>query len=158
MTDAIENLLDDDGVFVFEVSYLMDIIDNFLFDTVYHEHLSYHAIEPFQKFFKLHGLHLFDVKRIHTKGGSIRGFVQKASGKRQEQPIINAMIQEEQRRGLGKPDIFNEYENAILMKKKAVQEFVNKALSENKKIACYGASTTVITLMYHFELKIKLNI
>ena len=40
---GVRNLLADDGVFVFEVSYLVDIVDEYLFDTVYHEHLSYHS-------------------------------------------------------------------------------------------------------------------
>ena len=44
MTDAIASLLDEDGIFIFEVSYLLDIVDKFLFDTIYHEHLSYHSI------------------------------------------------------------------------------------------------------------------
>ena len=78
------DLLAADGVFIFEVSYLMDIIDRFLFDTVYHEHLSYHSIEPFAAFFKAHGLHLFDVQTIPTKGGSIRGFVQRLNGPQSE--------------------------------------------------------------------------
>ena len=157
MTDAIELLLDDDGVFVFEVSYLLDIVDKFLFDTVYHEHLSYHSIAAFKRFFKVHGLHFFDVEKISTKGGSMRGFVQKAAGTRKESPIIEEMIKEEMRRGLHKPDIFRQYEQEILARKEEVQLYINEALKNKKRIVAYGASTTVMTLMYHFELEGKLE-
>ena len=48
-------LLADDGVFVLEVSYLKDVIDDVLFDTIYHEHLSYHA-RPLKLFFERQGI------------------------------------------------------------------------------------------------------
>lgn len=153
MTDAIEFLLDDDGVFVFEVSYLLDIIDNFVFDTVYHEHLSYHSITPFKRFFESHGLHLFDIEKISNKGGSMRGFVQKANGPRKESPIIAKMIAEEERRGLHKPGIFQQYEKEILQRKETLKNFIADAIKNNKRVVGYGASTTVATLMYHFELE-----
>jgi hypothetical protein len=156
MTDAIASLLNDDGVFVFEVSYLLDIIDKFLFDTIYHEHVSYHSVDPFKKFFALHGLQLFDINRVSTKGGSMRGFVQKKNGPRQEEAIIAEMINEESHRGLHRPDIFKMYEQEILQRKKAVQKLVDQAMKENKKVVGFGASTTAMTLMYHFELADKL--
>ncbi|MBP6917378.1 MAG: class I SAM-dependent methyltransferase [Legionellaceae bacterium] len=157
MTDAIEQLLDDDGVFVFEVSYLLDIVDKFLFDTVYHEHLSYHSIFSLKRFFQKHGLHFFDIERVGTKGGSLRGFVQKKTGARAEQPIVEKMIQEELSRGLNAPAIFQKYEQDILACKQAVHAFIDKANSNHQRIVGYGASTTVITLLYHFELQDKLE-
>lgn len=156
MTDGIASLLADDGVFIFEVSYLLDIVDKFLFDTVYHEHLSYHAIFPLQRFFNAHGLHFFNVEKISTKGGSMRGFVQKISGTHKQQPIIEQMIKEEMRRGLHQPPIFQYYEKAILERKQAIDLFMHNAQKKQQRIVAYGASTTVITLMYHFELEDKL--
>ena len=75
---GVRELLADDGVFVFEVSYLADIVDKFLFDTVYHEHVSYHSISPLARFFERLSMQLFDVRRIDSKGGSIRGFAQRS--------------------------------------------------------------------------------
>ena len=40
------NLLNEDGVLIFEVSYLLSVIQNNLFDTIYHEHLDYHSVAP----------------------------------------------------------------------------------------------------------------
>lgn len=156
LTDGIANLLDIDGVFVFEVSYLMDIIDKFVFDTVYHEHLSYHSVKPFVQFFAAHGLHLFDVQTIGTKGGSMRGFVQKAGGPQAERPVVKQMILEEDRRGLHTPQIFKDYETKILARKTALLDYMEQAKQKGLKVAAYGASTTVTTLMYHFELTDKL--
>jgi hypothetical protein len=156
LTDGIATLLDADGVFVFEVSYLMDIIDKFVFDTVYHEHLSYHSVKPFVQFFAAHGLHLFDVQTITTKGGSIRGFVQRAGGPQAERPVVKQMILEEDRRGLHSPQIFKDYETKILARKTTLLDYMAQAKQKGLKVAAYGASTTVTTLMYHFELTDKL--
>ncbi len=157
ITEGIASALDLDGVFIFEVSYLLDIIDKFVFDTVYHEHLSYHSIDPFTRFFATHGLHLFDVQRISTKGGSFRGFVQKAGGAHVERPVIQAMIEEETRRGLHRPEIFRDFEQKILARKDAILEYLKKVRTQGKSVVGYGASTTVTTLMYHFELSDKLD-
>lgn len=157
ITKGIAAMLDHDGVFVFEVSYLLDIIDNFVFDTVYHEHLSYHSIDPFIQFFSKHGLHLFDVKRNQSKGGSFRGFVQKAGGPQVERPIIKEMIEEEIRRGLHHPKIFQDYEQKILACKDKVLQFVDRIRKQGKSVIGYGASTTTTTLIYHFELFDKLD-
>ena len=156
LTDGIATLLDEDGVFVFEVSYLLDIIDKFVFDTVYHEHLSYHSIKPFVQFFAAHGLHLFDIQSIPTKGGSMRGFVQKSGGPRQEQAIVAEMIRNEAARGLHEPEIFATYERKIQARKQDLLGFLRIAHEQGLRIVGYGASTTVTTLMYHFDLTDKL--
>lgn len=157
ITEGIASLLDADGVFIFEVSYLLNIIDNFVFDTIYHEHLSYHSIAPLVPFFKKYGLELFNVEKVATKGGSMRCFVQKINGPRKKWPIIDQMISEELRRNLHRPEIFRDYEERILQAKEELNSYVNKALKQNKGIAGYGASTTVTTLMYQFELENKLK-
>lgn len=152
ITKGITQLLDDDGVFIFEVSYLLDIVDKFVFDTIYHEHLSYHSIKPFVQFFQSHGLQLFDVKSIGTKGGSIRGYVQKINGSRPEKPIIQKMLSIEKERGLHEVSIFSEYADQIEERKNALLNVIQKLKLDGKKVVGYGASTTVTTLMYHFEL------
>ena len=63
---GIKGLLADDGVFVLEVSYLKDVIDDVLFDTIYHEHLSYHSVGPLKLFFERQGLQLISAERVKS--------------------------------------------------------------------------------------------
>ena len=72
ITDAVSNLLAPKGCFVFEVSYLVDVYQKTLFDTIYHEHLSYHSVIPLIKFFESKRMTLIDVEKVNTHGGSIR--------------------------------------------------------------------------------------
>ena len=67
-------MLDDNGVLVIESSYLIDMIDNMVFDFIYHEHLSYFSILPLVKFFDKFGLKLIRLHKVATKGGSLRYF------------------------------------------------------------------------------------
>ena len=66
---SVHHLLDEDGIFVFEVSYLGDVVEKTLFDTIYHEHLAYHSVSPLVKFFSAHDLEIICVKgQAHTEG------------------------------------------------------------------------------------------
>lgn len=154
---GIEKILTADGVFIFEVSYLADIVDRFLFDTVYHEHVSYHSINPLQKAFARKGLEIFDIIRNKSKGGSIRCFVKRTSSQKHAlQPMVQEYIQNEIERGLDKKELFLKFNDDILQKKAEVLKLIDELKAQGKKIAGYGASTTVTTLMWHFDLTERL--
>jgi len=157
VADGIRTLLAGNGVFVFEVSYIVDMIDNMVFDTIYHEHVSHHALLPMEAFLQRHGLTLFDVIRTGTKGGSIRAFAQLvATGKRAKSSRLAGMLAEETRRGITGPKIYRDWFAAIEQRKQAVLAFLDEALRAGKTVAGYGASTTTTTLLYHFELASRL--
>lgn len=155
---GIHDLLAPDGAFVFEVSYVPDIIDNFVFDTIYHEHVSHHALIPLEKFFNRHDMTLFDVVRVQSKGGSIRGFAQPLStGTRPRSAALTAMMAAEEQRGITRPQIYHDFYKRIEERKKAVLECVDAAIRSGKTVAGFGASTTTTTLLYHFELGSRLK-
>ncbi len=155
---GIRCLLAPDGVFVFEVSYVPDIIDNFVFDTIYHEHVSHHALIPLERFFNSFDMTLFDVQRVSTKGGSIRGFAQPMStGKRPTSKPYLQMLEEESSKGIAHPEIYRAFYQDIEKRKQAVLVFLDNVIAQGKKVAAYGASTTTTTLLYHFELQTRIQ-
>ena len=124
VVDGIRLLLADDGAFVFEVSYIVDMIDNMVFDTIYHEHVSHHALIPLETFLNRHDMTLFHVARTGTKGGSIRAFAQpKSTGKRPRSVELSALIAEEERRGITTPRIYRDWFDAIESRKRKVLIF-----------------------------------
>lgn len=157
MADVVKGirlLLADDGAFVFEVSYIVDMIDNMVFDTIYHEHVSHHALIPLETFLNRHDMTLFHVARTATKGGSIRAFAQpRSTGTRPRSDELTKLIFEEERRGITKPKIYRDWFEAIEQRKRQVLAYLDKALAAGKVVAAYGASTTTTTLLYHFELE-----
>ena len=78
---AVNKLLKDDGIFIFEVGYLIDVLEKKYFDTIYHEHLDFHHLQPLIKFFKKFKMTIINVQRNNTQGGSIRVHVVKNCNK-----------------------------------------------------------------------------
>jgi hypothetical protein len=155
---GIRTILDDDGVFVFEVSYIIDMVDNMVFDTIYHEHVSHHALIPLDRFFRSLDMSMFDVKRMHTKGGSIRCFAQPLStGKRRISDNLSKFMADEKRRGFLNFPVYNEWHQTIIAKKNNLLSVIDKEISAGKRIAAYGASTTTTTLIYNFELENRIE-
>lgn len=98
LTRNIGKILADDGVFVSESQYLVDIFDKLEFDTIYHEHLRYYTLKPLQKLFSLNGFSLADAERITAAGGSIRVYAVKGDKPASEQ--VDKLISEEGAAGL----------------------------------------------------------
>jgi SAM-dependent methyltransferase len=151
-TDNIRALLGPDGVFVFESYYLGDLIENMVFDFIYHEHLSSFSVSPLVGFFRRHGMELIDAQRVPTKGGSLRYTAQLAGGPRPKSPALERLLAEEARRGLGRIETFKAFSAKIETAKAELISLLAKLKNDGKTIAGYGASATTTTLIYHFGL------
>ena len=149
---AIPELLAPDGVFVFESYYLGDLVQNMVFDFIYHEHISSFAVKPVALFFQRHGLELVDVLRVPTKGGSLRYTIQLAGGPRKTAPIIGELLALEAQQGLDQPEMFRAFNARIERAKADTLAVLQKLKTEGKSVAGYGASATTTTLVYHFGM------
>lgn len=158
VAEGIRTLLAPDGCFVFEVSYVLDMVDHLVFDTIYHEHLSHHALLPLERFLNRHDMTLFDVDRVGSKGGSIRALAQlKSTGTRAPGATLHVMMAVEERRGIGNPTLYRDLFRRIEERKHAIVDYLDRARDDGKTVAGYGASTTTTTLLYHFELGSRLG-
>lgn len=157
MTDGIKNLLSPEGVFVFEVSYLMDLMEGMVFDYIYHEHLCHHSVKPLKKFLAAHGLELIDVVRVPTKGGSLRCMAQLKGGGKNISPIVETLIKAEDSYGLDKISAYQAFNKKIDHAKIQLLDYLDERIKSGKKIAGFGASATSTTLIYHFDLGDKLS-
>ena len=149
---GVKALMTPGGVFVFETQYGRDVIDNLLVDTIYHEHLSYFMISPLRDFFARTGLELVDVRRIWTKGGSIRGIVQHAGGSRRVTEAVAAMRAAERDEGYLSPARYVDFCTAVASVRARVGEAVERALAGGGTLAGYGASVGSMTLIELFGL------
>ena len=152
MTSAISNLLCQNGLFIFEVSYLVDVYQKTLFDTIYHEHLSYHSVTPLVDFFKSKDMELIDVSKVNTHGGSIRCVVKNVSDPRQIKPSVRKFVEFEKSLNFDKSETFINFANKIKKKKKELNDFLYEIKSKGKTIAGFGAPAKATTLMYEFGL------
>ena len=148
---AAASLLCDGGVFVFEVSYRLDVIRDLLFDTVYHEHLDYHAVKPLDRFLRSCGLTAVHVDAVPTHGGSIRVYAQKGGGAAPDDSI-GVFIDREEKAGLYDPATYRAYSDRIAELGEALRACIAEARSQGRRVAGYGAPAKTTTLMYHLGL------
>src|SRR3989344_7677969 len=71
---GVQVLLADDGAMIEESHYILAMIENMQFDSIYLEHLRYYSLKPLIYLFSKYGMDVFDVERITTHGGSLRVF------------------------------------------------------------------------------------
>lgn len=152
MTEAISNLLAPRGIFVFEVSYLVDVYQKTLFDTIYHEHLSYHSVSPLINFFKSKKMELIDVKKVNTHGGSIRCVVKNREDSPEINDSVKTFVDFENSLSFDKSETFVNFARQIKERKQELNEFLFRIKSEGKSIAGFGAPAKATTLMYEFGL------
>ena len=144
--ECARDLLKPQGFFVFEVSYLKDLLDNKVIDYVYHEHLAHHSIKPLKSFFESLGMRLFNVERIVTKGGSIRCYAALANSKWKTQPVIAKMISEEDEAGLYTQEVFDSLKNEMDVLGRETRLILQSEIEQGRKVASYGASATTTVL------------
>jgi len=96
IVESIVAMLDDDGIFISESHYLLPLVQTLQYDTIYHEHLRYYALQSLKYLLEMHGLEVIHAKRIPTHGGSIRVYASRA-GQRPVQPSVAAILAEEER-------------------------------------------------------------
>lgn len=152
MAESIRTLLAPDGVFVFEASYLLDIVDRMLLGTIFHEHVSHHSVKPLVSFLRLHGLELIDVQRNSIQGGSIVGTVQPLGGPHAVSSTVHDLLKLENDRQLDQPATLIEFGANLQRLKKQLGTLLEELHNQGKSIWGYGAARSGTTLIAQMDL------
>ena len=151
---CVRELLSTEGYYVFEVSYLLDVIKNRVIDFVYHEHLSYHSIKSLDPFLKKEKIYIYNVVRLPTKGGSIRVICGKNS-KLENKKLIKKLINLETKSGLYNHSIYKKIYEEIKFSKNLIHNWLNNQKKNNPNIKVYGfgaySSGTVLLRLFNLE-------
>lgn len=151
-TRNVKTLLKDNGVFVIEVQYILDMIQKLTFDNIYHEHLSYFSILSLNEFFKKQDMEIFKVESIDSHGGSIRVFMQKSTGKYPKDNSVSEFLKKENLLGLDNLRTYQEVDKKLNDIKNKIRDFIIKAKKEGKKIIGYGAPAKATTLLNFYNI------
>ncbi len=149
---AVRAMLACDGVFVFEVSYLLDVYEKNLFDTIYHEHLAYHALRPLLPFFERVGLEVFDAERVGSHGGSLRVYVQHSGGAQMRGESVAALIEEEERVGLFAASTYRGWGERIALLGEQLSQCLLSFCDDGLCIGGFGAPAKATTLLHQFGI------
>ncbi|MEK9201736.1 MAG: class I SAM-dependent methyltransferase, partial [Patescibacteria group bacterium] len=151
MVKGVNALLKDDGVFIFEAPYLVDMFENLTFDTIYHEHLSFLSLRPLIRFFEQFGLQIFDVELKSVQGHSFRVFVSKA-GVYSVSVRVKKAVEKELRLKMNKFSSYLKLANEVRSQKKKLLTILKNLKSQGKSIAGYGAPAKGNTLLNYYGI------
>lgn len=141
--ECVVSILDQDGTFVIELPYFLEIIKKRHFDVVYLEHVSYIAIRPLVPYFKKFGLSITHVEENDYMSGTIRIFV----GYGKESSFAAKQITLEEKSGLYDLETWSKFvKNVRDCKINLLKELVG-ARSKGGKIVAIGAAAKGNTLL-----------
>ena len=142
----IKQILDQDGVFISESHYLLDLIETNQFDTIYHEHLRYYSVTFLTKLFLKFDLELFRVDSIQTHGGSIRVWAGKV-GDHLIQPSVNEFLSKEIKSNILTLEGLNSFALNVIEWRNNFRKLISEIRISGKKISGVGCPSRASTLV-----------
>ena len=147
------DLLEDSGIFIFEVAHFKYILTDGLFDTIYHEHMSYHTATALESFATASGFKIFRIEEISSHGGSLRFYLSKNHDKLKE-PSVELIKNDELKLGLNQVEALSLIEDKIKETKESAARMIKDiGLGDNTVFVGYGAPAKVVTFLAQMELE-----
>jgi len=136
------------GVVTFEFPYLVRLVGECQFDTIYHEHYSYLSLTAVVRILGAAGLQVFDVEELATHGGSLRVFAQRAdAGRRAAAPAVAALLGTEAASGVASEGYYRGFQARAEAIKDAFLRFLLDARRDGRRVGAYGAAAKGNTLL-----------
>jgi 2-polyprenyl-3-methyl-5-hydroxy-6-metoxy-1,4-benzoquinol methylase len=147
---GLAELLAPEGVITLEFPHLLRLVQDGLFDTIYHEHYSYFSLSTARRVLQAHGLAVFDVEEIPTHGGSLRIYARHAGARRH--PIKSSVAElqaREAKAGCDDIALYERFGETVRATKREIRGFFLAARRAGCSVAGYGAPAKGNTLLNH---------
>ena len=151
MLESIKYMMNDDSIFVFEVSYLLDVVKKMLIGTIFHEHLSYHSLISLRQFLNSFNLDIIKVERGPEQGGSIICYAKIKSNQNIIDKSVTDLINLEKAEKLDQIKTIQKMNSKLKTLKLELNKIIKKIKNENKTISGFGAARSGTTFLSFFE-------
>lgn len=154
------DVLDDNGLWVMQLSYTPLMLQQLAFDNICHEHIYYYSLFNLKNILEKNGFKVMDCLLNDINGGSMRVYITKANCKpfisRPQQDVCNfriaSLLAAEKGMELDNPKTWVDFYSNILRLKNSVREYILELKQRGHSIWAYGASTKGNTLLQYFGL------
>jgi NDP-4-keto-2,6-dideoxyhexose 3-C-methyltransferase len=150
--EEICKVLDEDGIWVFEQSYMPAMLRRNSYDTVCHEHLEYYALKPIKWMADRVGLKIVDVEFNDINGGSFSVMAAKRSSPREESQIVAQILDAEAEEGLDTLQPYREFARRVDASKAELRAFLDEVRRSGKSVSALGASTKGNVLLQYCDI------
>jgi hypothetical protein len=138
----IESILEPNGVWHFEQSYMPSMLRTNSYDTICHEHLEFYSLSVVKRMLELCDMKIIDVQMNSINGGSFAvTAAKKKSSYTPNYSVINWLLSQEEEMGLFSPKPFREFEDRVFHHRRSLLNLVESIVESGKTIFGYGAST-----------------
>jgi len=135
------DVLADDGIWVFEQSYMPTMLETNSYDTVCHEHLEFYALRQIKWMTDRVGFRIIDVEFNDINGGSFSVSVSKSHGDMSVTPSVQQILDQEHEKGLHTLLPYQAFAKRVVASKHDLLKFIEAAHADGKTVAVLGAST-----------------
>lgn len=148
----IHEVLADDGIWVFEQSYMPTMLETNSYDTVCHEHLEFYALRQIKWMADRVGFKILDVEFNDVNGGSFSITVSKAGENSDTLPLVQNLLDEEYKKELHTLKPYLAFAERVLQTRRDLLDFIDAAKAAGKTVAALGASTKGNVLLQYCGL------
>ena len=148
---SIKTSLSDEGLWVFEMSYMPSMLKLNSYDTICHEHLEYYSLAAVENVLKRADMKIIKVSLNDINGGSLRCYATHATNFRFKidgfARNIKTLRQEEFDMQLDTDRPYKNFQERIDMHRSELVSLLQRLKKDGKKIHVYGASTKGNTII-----------
>lgn len=137
------DVLDDDGIWVFEQSYMPIMLEKNSYDTICHEHLEYYSLQVIHYMTEKIGFNIIDVEFNDINGGSFSVMVAKKSSNhfKENSNQVQTILEKEKILELDTLNPYLAFQKRTEKSREDLLKFLHTAKAENKTVYGLGAST-----------------
>lgn len=153
----IYRILDDDGIWTCEQSYVISMLDRNSIDTICHEHLEYYSLTAVKHIADLANFKMIDIQLNDCNGGSFRiYFAKRGSDKHQEcLELIEKMLNDEAKygtNGIKSPELYSRFLKNCDEEVGKLNRFIDSINKGGQNMYIYGASTKGNCLLQYAKI------
>jgi hypothetical protein len=147
--EGVRIILKRTGVASIEAPYVMDLIENCEFDTIYHQHLCYFSLTALDNLFRAHSLYINEVRHLPIHGGSLRIYVEPLENVGES---VKVMLNKEESRGISSLAYYRNFAERVFELRESLIKILTDLKQHGKSIVAYGAAAKGNTLLSYFGI------
>ena len=144
-------LLVENGMIIIEAPYLLHLLENLEYDTIYHEHLSYLSVKPMVRFCKKFGFEVFDIEKQKIHGGTLRYYIGRKNTRQITQNVSNYLELEEKNKIYSKEKLLD-FSKSVKHHKKTLLQLLYQLKKDGKRIVAISAPAKGNTLLNYCKI------
>jgi hypothetical protein len=146
-------LVADQGTVSIEIPHLLRLIEDRLYDTIYHEHYSYLSLLTTQRVLAEAGLTVVDVEELTSHGGSLRTWSMPSESATAPSERVAKVLADEAAAGLDTLEGHSGFAGVVSAARNELVEFLIARSREGATVAGYGAPGKGNTLLNHAGIR-----